>query len=115
MTTKHAVTQEMYEAGLRYLNVKGNGWCVTDLYLAMEEERCQPQTPEGRETNEQFSEREAKIIMDSADAQCFRWLLKHHSGTGKAIGGTGMRCWIGGVEFNGEDVRDAIDAAMERK
>jgi len=45
-------------------------------------------------------------IMDSTDAQLFRWLLKHHSGT------DGKRCWIGGVDFRGTDVRDAIDAAL---
>ena len=49
-------------------------------------------------------------IMDSADAQYFRWLLKHHSGS-EVLGGA-SRCWIGGVEFGGEDVRDAIDAAI---
>jgi hypothetical protein len=35
----HAVTQQMYEAGLRYLNGRGTAWCCTDLYLAMEAER----------------------------------------------------------------------------
>ena len=53
--------------------------------------------------------------MDSADAQCFRWLLKHHSGSGKAIAGVGMRCWIGGVEFFGEDIRAAIIDAIDRE
>lgn len=46
-------------------------------------------------------------IMDSADAQHFRWLLEHHSGM------DGKRCWIGGVDFRGTDVRDAIDDAIE--
>ena len=46
-------------------------------------------------------------IMDSSDAQHFRWLLEHHSGT------DGNRCWIGGVDFSGTDVRDAIDTALE--
>src|SRR3990167_1059328 len=60
-----------------------------------------PALPEG---NEEFSQREAKRIVNSADAQCFRWLLKHHSGFGKAMAGVGMRCWIGGIEFIGDDV-----------
>lgn len=49
------------------------------------------------------------------DAQCFRWLLKHHSGSGKAIAGVGMRCWIGGVEFQGDDVATAILDAIDRE
>jgi hypothetical protein len=35
----HPVTQEMYEAGLKYLHGRGTAWCCTDLYLAMEDER----------------------------------------------------------------------------
>lgn len=54
-----------------------------------------------------FSKREAENIVNSADAQYFRWLLKHHSGTQNG------RCFIGGVDFQGEDVRDAIDRAIE--
>jgi hypothetical protein len=60
-----------------------------------------------------FSKEQAERIINSADAQYFRWLLKHHSGSGEAIAGAGMCCWIGGVEFRGEDIRDAIDAAIE--
>lgn len=52
-------------------------------------------------------------IMDSADAQYFRWLLENHSGS--EVLGTASRCWIGGVEFTGEDVRDAIDGKIEAK
>lgn len=52
-------------------------------------------------------------IMDSSDAQHFRWLLKHHSGS--EVLGSAARCWIGGVEFRGTDVRDAIDAAIEKE
>ena len=47
-------------------------------------------------------------IMDSADAQLFRWLIEHHSGN------DGKRCWIGGVDFRGTDVRDAIDEEIEK-
>jgi hypothetical protein len=38
-TVGHAVTQQMYEAGMRYLRWKGTAWCVTDLYLAMDDTR----------------------------------------------------------------------------
>ena len=71
-----------------------------------------PALPEG---NEEFSQREAKRIVNSADAQCFRWLLKHHSGFGKAMAGVGMRCWIGGIEFIGDDVATAILDAIDRE
>lgn len=57
--------------------------------------------------DKQFSREQAERIINSADAQYFRWLLKHHSGT------DGKRCWIGGVDFAGEDIRDAIDRAIE--
>lgn len=67
------------------------------------------------ETDKQFAKRAAKEIMNSADAQCFRWLLKHHSGSGKAIAGHGMRCWIGGVEFVGDDVATAILDAIDKE
>ena len=36
---KHAVTQKMYEAGMKYLRGRGTAWCCTDLYLAMEDQR----------------------------------------------------------------------------
>lgn len=65
--------------------------------------------------DKKFAAEVAKRVMDSTDAQCFRWLLKHHSGVGRAIGGVGMRCWIGGVEFSGEDIRLAIVAAIDRE
>lgn len=68
-----------------------------------------------QETNEQFAEREAKNIINSAEAQCFRWLLKHHSGSGPAMAGVGKRCWIGGVEFYGDDVTVAILDAIDRE
>jgi hypothetical protein len=67
------------------------------------------------EGDKEFAQREAKNIINSADAQCFRWLLKHHSGSGKAIAGVGMRCWIGGVEFRGDDVVAAILEAIDRE
>jgi hypothetical protein len=57
----------------------------------------------------------AKNIINSADAQCFRWLLKHHSGTGPAVAGVGQRCWVGGVEFRGSDVTVAIIDAIDRE
>lgn len=38
-TAKHAVTQEMYAAGMKYLHGRGTAWCCTDLYLAMEDAR----------------------------------------------------------------------------
>ena len=60
-------------------------------------------------------QREAKHIVNSAYAQCFRWLLKHHSGFGKAMAGVGMRCWIGGIEFIGDDVATAILDAIDRE
>ena len=41
---KHAVTHKMYEAGLRYLKGRGTTWDVTDLYLAMEDERVKGET-----------------------------------------------------------------------
>lgn len=65
--------------------------------------------------DKRFAKEQSERIINSADAQCFRWLLKHHSGSGKAIAGAGHRCWIGGVEFRGEDVRQAILAAIERE
>jgi hypothetical protein len=67
------------------------------------------------ESYKEFAQRAAKNIINSADAQCFRWLLKHHSGSGKAMGGVGMRCWIGGVEFQGDDVATAILEAIDRE
>lgn len=36
---KHAVTDKMYRAGLNYIIGRGTAWCVTDLYLAMEDVR----------------------------------------------------------------------------
>src|SRR3990167_2279285 len=60
-------------------------------------------------------QREAKHIVNSAYAKCFRWLLKHHSGFGKAMAGVGMRCWIGGIEFIGDDVATAILVAIDRE
>src|SRR3990167_3805867 len=60
-------------------------------------------------------QREAKHIVNSAYAKCFRWLLKHHSGFGKAMAGVGMRCWIGGIEFIGDDVATAILDAIDRE
>ena len=56
----------------------------------------------------------AARITDSADAQYFRWLVKHHSGTAKDKNGT-PRCWIGGVEFLGTDIRDAIDDELAKE
>ena len=38
-TAKHAVTQQMYDAGMKYLHGRGTAWCCTDLYLAMEDAR----------------------------------------------------------------------------
>ena len=59
------------------------------------------------EERARFAKEQAERIINSADAQYFRWLLKHHSGT------DGKRCWIGGVDFRGTDVRDAIHDAIE--
>ena len=42
-------------------------------------------------------------------------VLKHHSGFGKAMAGVGMRCWIGGIEFIGDDVATAILDAIDRE
>ncbi len=65
------------------------------------------QMNEALEADRQFAKEQAERIVNSTDAQYFRWLLKNHSGT------DGKRCWIGGVDFGGADVRDAIDAAIE--
>jgi hypothetical protein len=40
----HAVTQQMYEAGMKYLHGRGTAWCCTDLYLAMEAQRVKGET-----------------------------------------------------------------------
>lgn len=55
------------------------------------------------------ADRLAKNIVNSSDAQCFRWLLKHHSGIDR------KRCFIGGVDFAGSDVREAIIDAIDRE
>lgn len=78
-------------------------------------EREMPSASAARETDERFAKREAKNIVNSADAQCFRWLLKHHGGSGPAMAGVGDRCWIGGVEFHGNDVATAILEAIDRE
>jgi hypothetical protein len=41
---QHAVTQQMYEAGMKYLHGRGTAWCCTDLYLAMEAQRVKGET-----------------------------------------------------------------------
>jgi hypothetical protein len=88
---------------------------ITPLYAAPFSERQASGTAKVPESDEEFSKREAKNIINSADAQCFRWLLKHHSGSGKAMGGVGVRCWIGGVEFQGDDVATAILDTINRE
>jgi len=102
--------QEFYRVEKMVLSEQDRVEELERQLAAAEEEG--PALPEG---NEEFSQREAKRIVNSADAQCFRWLLKHHSGFGKAMAGVGMRCWIGGIEFIGDDVATAILDAIDRE
>jgi hypothetical protein len=87
-----------------------------DLAKALSNHSADLSAPQSatQETNEEIAKRAAKNISNSAKAQCFRWLVKKHGGVEIMPNGS-RRCWIGGVEFSGDDVEIAIIDAIDRE